>query len=341
MDSPGLPQRRVLEREVRRDDDAAEVSGVPPNLTEGVRRGGTTGTDARSVLVIDVEAGRTVELVVKGVQGISAQSQRQALVELEVLLDAQVHLVTGLGASDVTADGAGKGVASAEIVDRKSVVDDEMNVGRIDRRARWRSQRCIAGTLATAYVDQEDLTSCGVLDVSASGVERSISITENRTAGVESATDEVIVEEAVTIRVAIVGVLNRSYGDAGLIAMRATELPATQSVTEETLLRALPRHFIENVSGENVGIGLRRNAALPSVEAEWIDGDRSGNAARTGEDFAGVVQGLAKGIGEIPSQSVKRPELEFVLEAVIEGPGPVVAGANQCEVAICAPEGIG
>jgi len=107
-----MAQGRSLEGEVRRDDDAAEVSCVPPNLTKGVRSRGATGTDAGRVFVIDVQSGRAVELVVECIECIGTQSQGQTLVEFESLLNAQVHLVTGLGASHVAADSAGKGIAS-------------------------------------------------------------------------------------------------------------------------------------------------------------------------------------------------------------------------------------
>src|SRR5580693_6828098 len=85
-----------------------------------------------------------------------------------------------------------------------------------------------------------------------------------------------------------------------------------------------------------MGIRLRRNSALPVIGAEGILGDGRGDAATAREDLAGIVQGFAKGIGEIPSQATERPDLQFVLEAIIAGPGAVVASANQREVAVWA-----
>src|SRR5579859_2838725 len=110
-------------------------------------------------------------------------------------------------------------------------------------------------------------------------------------------------------------------------------------MSEEALLRFHPGQFVENVGGEDMWIGLSRDATFPSVRVKGIQGDGRGIATGAGEDFASVVQGFAEGISEISGQAVERSELQFVLEAMIDGPCPVVASADQGEVAVSSTEG--
>src|SRR5580704_7168895 len=125
--SSQLAERRTLECNVRRDDYAAESPGVGPSPAEGVGCGRAASADAEGVLVVDVQPRRPQELVVEQIQSIATQGQAHAFVKLEGLLDAGVNLVERLCASHVAADGAGKWVAPAEVIDREGVVDDEMD----------------------------------------------------------------------------------------------------------------------------------------------------------------------------------------------------------------------
>src|SRR5580704_5726121 len=324
-----LSKRAALESDMRRDDDAPEGSGVGPRPAEGVGCGRAGETDADRVLVIDVEPRCAEELVVQEVQGIATQGQAHAFVELESLLDARVDLVERFCARDVAADRAGKGVPTAECINRKGVVDDEMNGRGTDQRAGWRSH--LRGTLASADVDQ---LVCG--EVAARGVKGSAGIAEYGAARIERAPDKVVVEGRIAVGVAVVGVLYRSDGNTGLVTMCATELPAPQNAADEALL-ILPREIVDHVGGENVRIGLCRDAAFAAIGIKGVLSDGGGDAAGAGEDLAGVVQRLAKGIREIGGQIVEGPDFEFVLQAIIFGPSAVVARANQSEVAICAP----
>src|SRR5207245_8102917 len=113
--------------------------------------------NTRRIPVINIQTGytaRTHELVVKNVQGITTQRQVHALGKLEVLLQAQVHLVAVLGASHVAAHGAGERIATAQCIDRESAVYDKMNIRGIDQRAKRRCHDPRRGSRGGTDVDQ-------------------------------------------------------------------------------------------------------------------------------------------------------------------------------------------
>ena len=116
--------------------------------------------------------------------------------------------------------------------------------------------------------------------------------------------------------------------------MSSANLPATQHMTEDTVLFVRPWQVIHGVRGHDVRIRLRRYAALPHIRIERVYRDRRGIAACTGKDLTCIVQCLAERVGNVRSQPVERADLQFILQAVISGPGPVVARAHQREIAI-------
>src|SRR5581483_10306901 len=88
-------------------------------------------------------------------------------------------------------------------------------------------------------------------------------------------------------------------------------------------------------------IPLIRNPPFRAVRIKGIDRDGRGVTARAREDLARVVQGFAEGVRDIRSKTVERANLQFVLDSVICGPGPIVADAQESEITIDAAPGGG
>src|SRR5258706_7491387 len=135
--------------------------------------------------------------MVEGIERIPAQLEGHALGDLEVLSESKVYVVAGLRAVHIATLRAGEWVATAKIVDRKCVVHNEVNVTRVDQRAR--SRPCLGRALAGADVDQ-----LRGAQVAAGRFKRRAAIAQQRPARIRRGPNEGVVEGRVAIRVAVV-----------------------------------------------------------------------------------------------------------------------------------------
>src|SRR5712664_2035907 len=101
-----------------------------------------------------------------------------------------------------------------------------MNVRGADERARRRSRDPGGSTHTRSNVNH-----LSIIQVTARSVNGRIGITENRATRVELIRNEVVVESAVAVGVAVVGILSRSDGNFGLVMVRPADLPATHHPT--------------------------------------------------------------------------------------------------------------